>query len=61
MKVDVLCERQLVGQERPLGVDDGQVVDEADLVLDLREAEIILRCGVHGLPITHQDQPNATQ
>ena len=31
--------RQLVGQERPLGVDDDEVIDQALLELNLREAE----------------------
>ena len=37
-------QRQLVGEERPLGVDDDEVIDQAKLELRLGEAEIILGC-----------------
>ena len=35
-------QRQLVDKERPLGVDNDEVIDQAKLVLRLGEAEIIL-------------------
>ena len=35
---------ELVGEERPLGVDDQEVVDQALRVLHLGEAEVAPRC-----------------
>ena len=42
--IDRLCQRQSIGEERPLGVDDDEVIDQAKLVLRLGEAEVILGC-----------------
>src|SRR2546422_7370609 len=39
-----LRQRQLVGQERPLGVDDDEVVGQALPVLHLGETKVVLRC-----------------
>jgi hypothetical protein len=44
LQVDGLRQRQLVGEERPLGIDDYEVIDQAKLVLRLGDAEIILGC-----------------
>src|SRR5436853_7428651 len=42
LEIHGLCQRQLVGQKRPLGVDDDEVVGQALLVLHLGEATVAL-------------------
>ena len=44
LQVHGLRQRQLVGEKRPLGVDDDEVIDQAKLVLRVSKAEIILGC-----------------
>ena len=44
LQVHGLRQRQLVGEKRPLGIDDDEVIDQAKLVLRLGDAEIILGC-----------------
>src|SRR5207245_6515581 len=38
-----LRKRELIGQQRPLGVDDREIVDETASILNLGDAEIVLR------------------
>jgi len=44
LEIHGLRQRQLVGQERPLGVDDQEVVGQALPVLHLCETKVVLRC-----------------
>src|ERR1700687_5426405 len=43
LKVGRLGQRQLIGQQGPLGIDDGEIVHEAVCVLDLRKAPVVFR------------------
>ena len=44
LQVHGLRQRQLIGEKRPLGVDDDEVIDQAKLELRVGQAEIILGC-----------------
>src|SRR5438552_14665412 len=44
LEIHGLRQRQLVGQERPLGVDDDEVVGQTLSVLHLGEPKVALRC-----------------
>ena len=48
LHADVRSERELIGEQRPFGVDDDEVVDEAVPVLRVGEAAILLRRGAGG-------------
>src|SRR5437660_6843600 len=43
LQIDGLTESKLVRQQSPLGVDDGEIVDQTGPVLNLGKAQIILR------------------
>ncbi len=42
MEIHGLRQGQLVGEQRPLGVDDDEVVNQAIVVLRLREPKVVL-------------------
>src|SRR6266481_8480396 len=44
LEIHGLSQRELVGEEGPLGIDDDQVVHKAILVLRLREAQVVPGC-----------------